>query len=403
MRKTVLQLLILFIAISLEAHEPYKAKVSVGSESATVTAPNLVDLSRELRSDNIEELIPFYTPVTATSLSINLRGINAFASFAEDSTVLVVDIPQANISESFNGGSRDDSILLFKDYIRDAGRHAKLLRAYAHYSPIDPIAGNPFSLQAQMAQADYLLGHLSPFDGCQCDWTAQPITHLFQAGTEFARGSFSHGFDTTEVTFPLRYSYSPNRRTALIIDAPFAYIRNGGASSVIGSLGVGFRYPLTHHWSLTPILRVGTGGSLDLCTAGTFASAGINSVYNLKISNYLLSMTNYVGYFTNTNFWLSGVNFNYHLHNYIFKNGLTLTSCEWLTLCNRPVNFSLTFIDSYFAREHLYMKHYDEIGFEILISHFNPSLTYDCLSVGATYQFGQKHFKGYSINIKYQF
>lgn len=253
-----------------------------------------------------------------------------------------------------------------------------------------------------MAQADYLTGNLSPLSGCNCGWSAQPIVHQFQVGFLAARG-FSKGFDTTSVILPLRYSYSPDLNWALIVDAPFTYNRNGGASSVFGSLGLGVRLPITCKWSLTPIVRVGAGGSLDLCTSGSFFSAGVTSVYQYKMDNVVLDITNYAGYTTSTNLWLTGVNFNYRLQTYIFKNGLTLKTCNAFTFCNRPLNFSVSFVDTLFSRNRLYIRHYDEIGLSVIASGINPCLDYDCLTLGFAYQFGEKNFKGYCLNLTYQF
>lgn len=271
--------LLLSSAMDLNAREPYEAIITVDGATATVFAPNLVDLKRDLSTPEIKELIPFYIPDSAVSFDIDVRGIEAFTSFAENSTTLVVDIPQANILETFTGSTREESLALFKDFIRDAGNHHELLKAYARYSPIDPIAGNPNSLMAQMGQADYLIGHLSPLSGCNCGWRAQPIVNQVQIGSYIGR-SFAGGFDTTSITIPLRYSYSWDLNRAFIIDAPLTYLRNGGASSLVGSLGIGFRLHILNHWSLTPIVRCGGGGSLDLCTSGAFVSAGITSVFD---------------------------------------------------------------------------------------------------------------------------
>ena len=349
LRKYLLTAILLYQGIHLQAHQPYQATVTVGVESGHVSDPNLVDLMRDLKETALELLIPFYTPLSPVSIDINLRGIDTLASFAAGSTTLVVAIPQTGRIETFDGGTRDASLILFKDYIRDGGHHHNLLKAYAKYSPIDPIAGNPNSLLAQMGQSDYLLGRLSPLSGCDC-WSAQPIVHQFQAGSYVGR-AFSEGFDTTSITLPLRYSYSPGPFDwALILDAPLTFNANGGAYSVFSSLGVGVRIPLTSMWAVTPIVRFGAGGSLDLCTAGDFLSAGLNSVLNFKVCNHVLSMTNFAGYYSSCNLWLSGVNFNYHLHNYILKNGLTITSCEGIEVCNRPIYYSLYFVDSDFER-----------------------------------------------------
>lgn len=398
MREYLPKLILVFILICegtyLQARQPYHALVVVDDTSATVSAPNLVDLTRDLRSTSIELLIPSYTPVTPVSIGINLRGINVITFFPANSTTLFIAIPQAGTTTTFTGSTREESLLLFKDFIRDAGNSHRLLRAYAKYSPIDPIAGNPNSLMAQMASADYLTGQLSPFSGCT--GKSQPIPHLYQLGAYSGR-AFSGGFDTSIVTIPLRYSYSPNLDWAFILDAPLAYIRNGGASSIIGSLGFGLKYPVTCKWSLTPILRAGSGGSLDLCTSGTFVSGGLISVYNWKINKFALTMTNYAGGITSTNLWLTGINFNYRLHNYMFKNGLSLTSCDGFNLCKVPLNLSISFADTYFTSNKFYINHYDEVGVTLIANRYN------CLSIGFVYQFGKEDYKGYSLNLGYQF
>jgi hypothetical protein len=402
MTKTLLKALCctVLLSFSLAAREPYHAHVTVNTDSVSLNAPNLLDLSRELKTTSLQVLAPLYTPTSAIALDINLRGILAETSFAVNSTTLIVDLPQAGISTSFNGGTRDQSLELFRQYIRDGGHRHRLLRAYAKYSSIDPIAGNTNSLMAQMGEADYQLGKLSPLAGC-C-YSIQPVVHQFQTGLNAGR-TFSKGFDTSIVTLPLRYSYCPRGDFAIILDAPFTYNRNGGASSVFGSLGVALRLPVTERWSLTSMFRAGSGGSLDLCTSGSFVSAAILSHFDHKIQNFVLSMTNYVGYFSTTNLWLTGINYNYKLQNYIIKNGVSITSCEFYKFCDRPINFSLSFIDSYFTSNKLYINHYDEIGISLISTHINPRIDYDCASIGFAYQFGKKSYKGYCIKLLYQF
>jgi len=395
-----------FIAVlffcDAHARQPYHATVTVAADSTTVSAPNLVDLKRDLKTTALQQLLPVYTPTSPASLNFNIRGIIALAAFPANSTTLIVSIPQAGVTQTFTGATRDDSLTIFKDFIRDAGTNHQLLKAYARFSPIDPIAGNPNSLMAQMPQADYLLGHLSPLSGCDCCWSAQPIVRQVQIGTYVAR-AFSKGFDTTVVTLPLRYSFSPDLRWAFILDALVTYLRNGGASSVVSSLGVGLRVPIGENWSLTPVVRGGFGGTLDLCTSGTFVSTGATSVFNYKIFDCVFSLTNYAGFINSTNFWMTGVNFNYNLHSWVLKNGFSITSCDAFTLCQRPINFSVSFIDSYFTKNHLFIRHYDEVGVSLIANCLIPHLEYDCLTCGFAYQFGEKEYKAYQFNFVYQF
>lgn len=401
MQKIFLFLCLIQLAVA-SAKQPYAAVVIVGTESARVDAPNLVDLRRDLRTQAIQSLIPIYTPTSAAAIDVNLRGLIALTSFAANSTTLVVQIPTAGITQTFTGATRDESLTLFKSFLQNDANKKQLLRAYAKHSPIDPIAGNPNSLLGQMAEADYLLGRLTPLAGCDCEGSAQPIRHQFQAGAIGTRG-FSKGFDTSLVTLPLRYSYSPTGSWALILDAPFSYLRNGGASSVISSLGIGFRLPLVKNWSITSLFRVGMGGTLDLVTSGIFITTGLVSEYDYKLGQFVLSLTNYAGYYSSTNFWLTGVNFNYRLQDYVFKNGLTLTSCSGFSLCERPLNLSLSFVDTYFPSGRLFIRHYDEVSLALITNYLNPCLDYDCLSLGFGYQFGQKSYRGYTLKVIYQF
>lgn len=386
----------------LEARKPFHALAVVNTDSAKVSATNLVDLSNDLKTASLEELLPSYTPTSQIGIGIDLRGINVLTGFAENSNTLVVAIPQADIVATFEGVTRDDSIILFKDYLKDGGVKGKLLRAYSKYSPIDPIAGNPTCLMAELGQADYNMGRLSFLSGCECCWNSQPIPHQFQVGANICR-AFSKGFDTTSVQLPLQYSYSPTQSWAVIFNAPLTFHDNGGAYSLFGSVGLGFRCPLTQNWSLTPVLRLGSGGSLDLATSGSFLSSGLTSVYNFHLFNGVLAMTNYAAYATSTNLWLTGLNFNYRIQSWVFKNGLSYTTCDGYRLCNRPIHLNLFWVDTQYTSNRLFMKHYDEIGFDLFSTGINSCLDYDCLSVGFAYQFGQKNFKGYTLNVKYQF
>lgn len=399
-----LAFVIVLSASQVHSREPYSAKITVDSTTAKEDATNILGLTDDLKSSSIKKLIPIYTPTSATSIRLNLRGIKANASFPANSTTLVFSVPQLGITKKFSGATRDQSVILFKDYLKDTvhQKHHGFLKAHARLTPIDPIAGNPNSLLAQMAQADFLMGRLTPFNGCSDCWEAQPVTHLFNSEFDFTR-VFSNRFDTAAYNTLLRYSYSPERTWALILDVPLSVIYTGGAYSAASSVGVGFRLPITHSWSLTPTLRYGAGGSVDLDTAGDFVATGLTSVYNLRLFNFVLSLMDSIGYYTTTNLWLGGINFNYRLHNTIFKNGLFLTSCKGVCFCGREVHFSTWWIDSYFAEDKLFIKHYDEIGFSFITTHILPCLCYDSLSLGAAYQFGNHGFHGYTINLAYQF
>jgi hypothetical protein len=385
-----------------EAKETYQATVTVGATSAHAEGTSILNMISDLRQTELETLLPVYTPTSPTDFVYNLRGLFAISSFAANSTTLTFTLPQVGVTETFTGSTRDESLELLQEFLRDNGRNAKVLKAYAKYTPIDPMAGNPNSLMYRMAQADYLYGRLSPLSGCDCAWSSQPSVHLFQAGTDIGR-AFSHEFDTTFINLPLRYSYSPCNDWSFILDVPLTLLDNGGSYSAFASLGMGLKLPLSSDWSLTPTIRLGAGGSLDLAAAAAFASTGVTSAYSMHFSSYDLTMTNYVGYFASLPFHLGGINFDYHLYNFSYKNGLTLTSCDGYEFCGKPINYSIFFTDTDFEGSSLYISHFEEVGINLIATHLNPCLDYDCLSVGFSYQFGHKNYKGYYLNMTYQF
>lgn len=391
-----------FLLQTLHTYEPYHAKVAANNTVVNISAPNLVDLNRELDAASLAEIIPGYTPNTAIAFGIDLRGLEALTFFPANSTTLFLEIPNAGITETFTGATRDESLILFKEFIKEGRSLKKLLKAYSRYSPIDPVAGNPTSLMSLMTESDYLLGQLSPFNGCDCCYNTQSLKHQFQAGLDLSRATVKK-FDSTGISLPLRYSYSPRNTWAIIVDLPLEYLRNGGASSVIGSLGIGWSIPITSNWSLTSVARLGSGGSLDLCTSGSFVSIGAVSSFHYKLSNYVLSMNNYAGYVSSTNLWLTGVNFNYHLHNTVFKNGISIFSCDGFMLCDRAFHFGAEIKDTYFAGSRLFIRHYDEFALNVTTTHLNRCLAFDCLTTQLAYQWGEKGFKGYRLNFIYQF
>lgn len=385
------------------AKEPYHASIRVQQCKASTSAPNLVDLTNQLKAAALNQLLPIYTPVSATLLQFNLRGIFADAAFAENSPTLTVYYPQINKKELFQGATRDESLKLFKDSIRDGGEGKALLKAYPIYSPIDPIAGNPLSLQASMLRADYLLAELSACssrcrENVECSGNIKP----FMGGAGFARG-FSKGFDATIAKLPLRYVCQFKQNSSFIFDLPLAYQNNGGASSMQGSFGLGFQRPLTDRWSVTAVSRAGCGGSLDLCTGGTLVSFSLVSEYAFSISKYELAMINCIGYSTSINFWLTGINFSYNLHNIVSRNGIRLSSCEEFSLLGCPFNFSLGFADNYFAKDRLYIKHFDELSCSFTVDDLRVGDLKGCLSVCFSYQFGQRSYQGYLFDLNYFF
>ncbi len=365
---------------------PFQAEITVGAASGQVNASNLVSLKKDLTTEGIQQVIATYTPVSPVQFAINLRGLDSIASFAAASTTLNFAIPSLGITNTFTGSTRDDSITLLKSYLTDTGSMSKILHAMAKVSPIDPIVGNPDSLLANMVNENYLAGeHASP---CSC-----LPNRIKSVGAEYGI-SWVKGFQNTIITLPLYYK---NNRLivpgSLVLSAPLTLIEVGGAYSLYGSLGGGYQCPITELWDLTLAGRLGFGGSLDLVSASGLALVSVTSDYRLASGcNWVLSLTNLVGWSSSLAIHGSGVDFNYGVQNWEFGNGLKLSLCQLFPQIFSEAN--LYFIDTSYIGDKLFIQHYDEIGVQFIVGSFG---------LKNSFVWGEKGYSKYRVNLDYCF
>ena len=86
----------------------------------------------------------------------------------------------------------------------------RMLQAFMAYSPVDPVAGNPNSLESRMFQGDFGLGSLGPFLGDFPD-PSERIPTLWKLDLEFGHfGAGPYGGETYEID--LAFGWTPSRR-----------------------------------------------------------------------------------------------------------------------------------------------------------------------------------------------
>ena len=108
-----------------------------------------------------------YNDTRAVQGVLDFRGVEFIGSYADNSPVFTVRVPAFDEGGVpyvlvFNGATRAESYALFDDYLDidgDAAGQAEaerllrlLLKALARLSPMDPLAGNPGSLQGSMVR-----------------------------------------------------------------------------------------------------------------------------------------------------------------------------------------------------------------------------------------------------------
>jgi len=138
--------------ISVEAN----AAVNQGSDSFE----KIEDLANALGNSGLQAIVPEYGPDSDMTAELDLRGVEASASYPGGSAVLTFAAPSCGVSETFSGTDRDASEDLFTEYLKGNGSDSlqRLLQCLAAGSPIDPVAGNPTSLMNLMGAADFANG-----------------------------------------------------------------------------------------------------------------------------------------------------------------------------------------------------------------------------------------------------
>jgi hypothetical protein len=348
-------------------------KIDVRSVTGAVTQTGsksfkkIDDLVNLLDNNGLRSIVPSYTNTSAASAVLSVRGLPATATYAANSTTLRFQVPSLNIDLSFTGATRDQSQDRFFEFLKGKGSGivSDLLKGLAAKTPLDPVAGNPNSLMAQMAGASFsqgLGGGAAPGSTTVAVDAKDGSQVRFGLGARFGR--YNQGdFKSQTFTVPLSFSWQFPSGMAFLVDAPLTYAETEGSVSYAGSIGAGLRLPVTDTWALTPSVRAGGVGSLDLGSAAALYSASVTSAYSPTVSDqFSVTIGNMISYIRSVPLNVGDYNLDYNLTNYVFRNGLTVSQPLGLDLLGEPLTASVFIADTRFAGDALYVKSYQEVG-----------------------------------------
>ncbi len=147
-------------------------RIEVGGQVEVEGTNFLLQVDELFDEDSLEALFgSAYLPgVSAMNGQLDLRGVSSRISFDANSARMNFRLPGSGIDISFEGGSRDESQAEFEDWLKGRGEQSSvskqpltsLLREFVANSPVDPVAGNPNSLESRMFQSDFRLGTEGP-------------------------------------------------------------------------------------------------------------------------------------------------------------------------------------------------------------------------------------------------
>jgi hypothetical protein len=391
------------------ARDPFQLDIAVGTQNPLMFGYSSIDEAidkldvSQLRQDFV------YNGTEQVSVTADLRGLEAFLFFANSSNKLEFQIQGLTIDPvdtdrdgstdkvSFNGASREESIRLLKDFLKtNKDALKRLLSAFARFSPIDPLAGNPESLFSKRMRGDFEQGFthkVSQIWGCGTSafnfTNDQPIqvaavggvSDIFaeaqaraaelQAQNELGLGivassttakSTGGDFKTTGFVLPLSYTakLDSDPRKKIRFDLPLTYTDTEGAISYSLGAGLAYTHPLNEVWSLTPALGFGATGSDDLGAAGGVGAYSLTSAYTWRLGGFALSMGNSIGRYEAIGLKIGDVEAEAEISNTVFTNGFLLTGPNSLIARSLVVEYS--FVDTRITGDDVYADGYDEIG-----------------------------------------
>ncbi len=332
------------------------ARAFTGAESAL----------RALESGDLTALFPGYTQNSALDATLNYRGVPMQFAFAADSTDLRVVIPSLGIDETFTGGTRDAAIDEMVEYVQKGKDNlAKLQRALAAQSAIEPIAGNPASLMSLMINEafadDAFDERLIVGKGYKTNVDARLRPGAMKS-LGLVRTNFdANGLDGSSWTAPFSFTFKPSSTTVVKFGLPMQFTDVDGAKTISGAFRMGVQTRVRPHWTITPSAAWGAAVSTDLGSMGHVLNFNLASRYEKSMGRYTLVFGNMVGYARTMGLSIGDYDFDPKLTNVILKNGVQ-AQMPVLRAFGRHASARVSYALSNYYGSDLYLDSVHEFG-----------------------------------------
>ena len=431
------------------ARDPFTLTATNLTNPDTVTLgfANVEDAIDQIDPDNVAGFN--YADTDEIFLQLDFRGLDSVLAFGADNptgvpmrTIGVNDlrfvVTTAGIDEVFTGSTRDEAIEKLRDFLKENKTALRsLLTQLARRSPIDPLAGNPFSLMTQRMTGDFKDGFthkVSQIWGCgtsafnlnsdQPFMVAAngPLGDIFEdaqaranalrgqnelylgtmlQATEAKMGSDSYKSNTVQLPFSYTVKFDANPGHKLRFELPISATDTEGAKTYSLGFGLAYTYPATDDWSLTPGISVGATGSEDLGAAGGVGAYSLTSAYTFRIAGVALSLGNSVGRYESLPIKIGDVSAEADVKNTVFTNGILISGPQSLIAKNLVMEYSFT--DTRITGDDVYAEYYDEVGIAIGYIDTDYGSVDSFLKAGISYFKGDSDITGAKFNLGYRF
>ncbi len=380
-------------------YNPANDTISGGTVSPTIGFTTVSDLKNDLQQIDTQ-----YNPASAVVIRAGYRGLPLILQSAANSPSVTLSIPLIGYTNTFAAqSSRDGNTTDLFNYLKSSGSDLinQIQKKLAEVSPIDPVAGNPSSMQSRMVSDDYDRNFTQFASNIKSSDNTTQSNSLIGVGLSL--GSMSAGGMTTSTsTLPLSYTVRNDLdpRKQWTFYAPLSASNTEGAQSYTGNLGLAYRFPVNDEWALSPAFGYGITGSVDLGSAAAMMAASLTSQYTMKMDGFDLAFGNMVGLYQTTALNAGDYSSNPNINNTVFRNGVLLSFPT--NVMGSKMALETSFILTNYTGSALYSNQYEELGVTIGTNKSaNASRSY--VRAGATLLSGSNGVSGYRLNVGYWF
>ena len=389
------------------ARDLFVGRISIAGNQFGGSTSKLREVPELFDNASLGALDPTYDPNDPVSAGVDLRGLPTLIGFDLNSTELFFQIPAIGLDVRFDAGDRNASQEQFEEWL--AGNFSSLLaddalvtsvlQALVEYSPVDPVAGNPNSLQSRMFAADYQMGTSGPLIGS--GGGGEDVRNLFSLRP--AAGLYKGGpFDVTALDLPFNYAVNWEY-LSLIVDVPLTATVTEGAWGGMGSLGLGLQVRPFGWWALTPAARIGGVGSIDVGGLAVMYSGTLTSQLRIPLGPIALGIGNMGGAAkTVDGIEIGGYGLAYELLNWVTRNGGYLEGTFGPRILGGALGWRVFGSDVRFFGDELFLDSYAEAGVSLASARQMGEGRYDFLDVTFAYLWGDG-YKGGSLRFGVRF
>ena len=370
-----------------------------------------------LREENLRARFPTYTGREAVTGTLDFRGVPVIGRYAENSNQFIVDFPTIGERRVFNGLTRSqayDAADFYFDELPDGEAEdliRRLLASLAAFSPVDPLAGNPNSLQGSLVRGG--LDLTSPGGALEDDAGGggagaanqdEPAWMIGATYSDFTAGRFEGR--RLDLRGERSWRVGEGSRSRLKLDVPFTLTETEGASQVVGSVGLGYERPvIPGRWSLEPRVAYGAVVAPDLGSAGHMGSASLTSRYRIDGPGRGFAIIgNMIGYTTTLPLDVDGTNYSPEVSNVVFRNGVAYQYPLNRMVSGRAASVRASYTHTGFTGDELFLDSYHELGlsFGVRGREDSPRNAFELFRLTGAYTFGDD-YDSVTVGVGYRF